>query len=183
MADDDKPWVAGIKSKGKLSVYSVPSLKSSLWGRVLPEAIKEFNALSKHYHLGVTLIHSATAPSAGGGADIQVEDADGKISATWNRKTVGEFFRGDRAHGRTFSFGNDDETDRAFVFLPRQPKTLPPTVGWRAVGANGDKVIAGHELIHACGLVKHSTDDLCYDYPAGDHGSSAAGDKIAVDNG
>ena len=47
------------------------------------------------------------------------------------------------------------------------------------------KVIAVHELVHACGLADadHSTDDLFQANPQVDPGDAAQGDRVRVETG
>jgi len=60
-------------------------------------------------------------------------------------------------HGRTRLFGSsEDGTDKAAVFLPSDPQSAPMFIRGREVYEKASldmmKIIAVHELIHACGL-------------------------------
>lgn len=176
----DKPWIASIKKKGQLAVFAKPSLKSAAWASVYPDAVKEFNTLSKKNRLGVVLTVSALPAASKGGADIEIDALNGKIAFSYGGAPVSELFDGSKKHGRTFGFSTTAGTEKAYVFLPLQPTLLPPSGGWRAAGPNILKAIAVHELIHACGLEDHSKDDLFYGMPTVDPGTTPAGDRLEI---
>jgi hypothetical protein len=87
-------------------------------------------------------------------------------------------------HGLTWLLSRDGVIEKAAVFLPSQPQVNTPN-GLRAVGPNVMKLIAIHELVHACGLTnnEHSPNDLFQANPQVDHGDMAAGDKVTIQAG
>ena len=74
--------------------------------------------------------------------------------------------------------------EKAFIYLPRQPRINTPG-GLRPAGAGVMKVIAAHELLHACGLENsdHSSDDLFQGTPRVDAGDKARDDKVLIGTG
>jgi hypothetical protein len=87
-------------------------------------------------------------------------------------------------HGHTFLAQRDGGIEKAFIFLPAQPRVNTPR-GVRAVGENVMKVIAVHELVHACGLENsdHALDDLFQANPQVDPGTTAAQDRVRIQHG
>jgi hypothetical protein len=172
------PWISSTQQQGKLSVLVGASMTGA-WAGVFRHALSEFNALARRQGLGVTLV---TAGS--GEADVTVATASGQISVSYGGAQRSEAFDGRRLHGATLLFSRDGAIEKAFVFLPSQPQVNTPR-GVRPVGANVLKVIAVHELVHACGLENsdHSTDDLFQGNPQVDPGSTAAGDKVRIEDG
>jgi hypothetical protein len=177
-------WSDSIKNTGQLSLYSGRSITGSAWAVLLREAIQTFNALSRRNRLGVTLIASSDPPTDGGGANIAVEAADGSISFAYGGESRSETFDGTRMHGHTFLAQRDGGIEKAFIFLPAQPRVNTPR-GVRAVGENVMKVIAVHELVHACGLENsdHALDDLFQANPQVDPGTTAAQDRVRIQHG
>jgi hypothetical protein len=177
------PWTDSVKKSGALTIY-IGTLAGS-WANVFRDALQEFNVLSSAYKLGVTIKQSKQPPDGDAGANISVETASGPISASYDKETRSENFDGGRLHGRTMLFWRDPENvvEKAFIFLPSQPKVNTPK-GQRPVGAGVMKVIATHELLHACGLddADHSS-DLFQANPRVNPGDNAAGDKVLIGTG
>ncbi len=171
------PWTDSVKQKGQLSIYV--GVLSGAWATVFGQALREFNTLSRAHKLGVTVTESDDAPTDSGGADVSVDTADGTISRTYARTTMSKPFNGKGLHGGTLLFSIEGFLEKAFIYLPSQPTM---TGGSRVVGANVMKVIAVHELCHACGLENrdHTTDDLFQGSPAVMYGATAAQDKMVI---
>lgn len=178
------PWTDDIKKTGKLSIY-VGSLAGT-WAHVFREALREYNALCAGHKLGITLSESKAAPTEDGGANVSVEIADGAISRIYGKTDLSEPFDGKRLHGRTLLISREgaDILEKVFIYLPSQPQVNTPQ-GLRAVGTGVMKVIAAHELVHACGLENgdHTSDDLFQGNPRVDFGNTPAQDKILIGTG
>ncbi len=176
------PWTSAIKRKKQLAVYTGSSLGS--WAGILKDVIREFNSLSRKYQLGVTLIESSNPPTDTGGADISIQSANGAVSFSYGGVTKPGSFSGIQMHGLTLLFSRDGFIEKAAVFLPSHPQVNTPN-GLRAVGPNVMKLIAIHELVHACGLTnnEHSPSDLFQANPQVYPGDTAAGDKVMIQTG
>lgn len=175
-------WTSAIKRKKQLAVYTGSSLGS--WASIVKEAIREFNSLSQMHQLGVTLIESSNPPTNTGGADVSIQSANGAVSFSYGGVTRTGSFSGIQKHGLTWLFSRDGAIEKAAVFLPSQPQVNTPN-GLRAVGPNVMKLIAIHELVHACGLTnnEHNPNDLFQANPQVYPGDTAAGDKVTIQTG
>jgi hypothetical protein len=99
--------------------------------------------------------------------------ASGVATYEYDGAVLSQAFSGTRLHGHTMLIGREgeDETEKAVVFLPSDPQSGPMFRGGKAVyekaTLNMMKVIAVHELIHACGLDNqdHATDDGVFYFP------------------
>jgi len=174
-----KPWIDRVKQSGQLTIFT-GNLAGS-WAHVFRQALHEFNTLCSAHRLGVRFIESREPAEKDDGANVSVQTADGTLSATFGNETRSRDFDGARLHGATLLFGRDAGVEKVFIFLPSQPQVSTPK-GLRPAGPGVTKVIAAHELIHACGLDNsdHSNDDLFQGNPRVDAGDSAAGDKVLI---
>lgn len=172
-------WVDSVKRSGHL-IVEVGSMAGS-WASVFREAMQAFNDLSRAHGLGVRLSRPGHGSGAQGGANVRVESSSGQIACSYGGARHSESFDGHRMHGRTFLFSRAGNIEKAFVFLPGHPQVNTPR-GMRSVGANIMKVIAVHELVHACGLSNHdhSTDDLFQSNPNVDPGSTPTTDRVRI---
>ncbi len=176
-------WTAGVKGRGQLSIQAGPSISGN-WASVFRDSLREFNALSRRHRLGVTLAPAGAAAVAGGGPDVTVASAAGQISYAYEGTRQSESFDGSTLHGKTILLSRDGGIEKAFIFLPSQPLVNTPQ-GRRPVGMGVMKVIAVHELVHACGLHNsdHSRDDLFQGFPQVDIGDAPAGDRVRIEAG
>ncbi len=178
------PWTDGVRQSGKLSIY-LGSLAGE-WGHVFRAALHDFNVLSAAHKLGVAIAESKHAPDGESGANVSVQSADGAISATYGGESRSKDFDGNRLHGLTMLFSRqpENQVEKAFIYLPSKPRVNTPR-GLRPAGAGVMKVIATHELLHACGLENsdHSTGDIFQGTPRVDAGDSAPGDKVLIGTG
>ncbi len=174
------PWTSSIKASGQLSVYS--SSLTGNWAVVFGQALRDFNTLSRRHGLGVTLSPSSDPPTGSGGANVSVATGNGSVSCSYGGEAVSDSLDGTRMHGSTFLFSRGGAIEKAFIFLPSNPQVNTPR-GVRAVGVNVMKLIAAHELVHACGLsnAEHSTDDLFQGSPQVDPGTTPAGDRVRIE--
>jgi hypothetical protein len=88
--------------------------------------------------------------------------ANGPIAFTYDGQDHSDSLNGNGLHGLTtpaIRSTSVDEIEKAFIFVPIEPKANTPQ-GLRPAGMNIMKVILVHEFIHACGLGKHSQDDV-----------------------
>lgn len=176
------PWISPIKRKRQLAVYSDASL--GVWAGIVKDAIREFNVLSRTHQLGVILVESNKPPAVIGGAEVSVQSVNGAASFSYDNETKTGSLTGTGLHGMTWLFSRDGFLEKAAVFLPSQPKiNTPKTV--RPVGPNVMKLIAIHELVHACGLTnsEHTNNDLFQGNPQVDPGATPAGDKVTIQTG
>ena len=175
------PWTDSVRQSRKLTIY-IGSLAGS-WAHVFRQALHEFNVLASAHKLGVAITESKSRAEDEAGANVSVQAVDGVISASYAKESQSEDFDGKRLHGRTLLFSREPGhvLEKAFIFLPLQPQVLTPKE-MRPVGAGVMKVIAAHELLHACGLEdsEHSKDDLFQGNPRVNSGARAAGDKVLI---
>jgi hypothetical protein len=176
------PWTNNIRQSRTLTIYT-GSLAGN-WAHVFREALHDFNLLASAHNLGVSIKASSQPPDGQGGANLSVQTADGPISAAYDGTTRDGTFDGKRLHGLTLLFARDNALEKAYIYLPSQPKINTPN-GLRAAGAGVMKVIAAHELLHACGLENsnHSNDDLFQGNPRVDAGDTAKGDRVLIGTG
>ena len=173
------PWNDAVKQSGRLNVF-LGDLTGS-WNQVFREAIHAFNVLASGHRLGVKIVESKLSPDDDPGAEVGVQAVTSAISASWGGETRSEDFDGNRLHGRTMLFSQQGQLERALVYLPATPQVSLPT-GFRRAGAGILKVIAVHELFHACGLEngEHTRDDLFQGNPRVNAGDTPAGDQILI---
>src|SRR5262249_62264785 len=119
----------------------------------LDACLKEFNLLSRHNDLGVTLERSKNAPvKGGGGAHVSVTTGNGKIEFEYDGEKDSALLIGISMHGRTFLPQRNGTIEKAYVYLPATPLISTPQ-GSRPVGHAVMKLIAVHEFVHASGLL------------------------------
>jgi hypothetical protein len=70
-----------VRKRGTLNVYLGQLVGH--WPAVVKEAIRDFNTLSKHHNLGVTLVETKVKPTDQGGADVQIETGSGTVTCTY----------------------------------------------------------------------------------------------------
>lgn len=161
------------KNKNKeLTIYATPE-KYSNWSNVLDEAIVEFNKLNlgvKFRRVNVGLDPKVPFQLCWQGTNVQFDACSVRPEYTvCNQKVVpifeGKVFDGKGLDGATiplpeFTFIDNkppiERRIKACIIVPAEP-SVPDTMGHgRPVGHRVKLVIAVHELIHACGLIKHS---------------------------
>jgi hypothetical protein len=175
------PWTDSVRKTGKLTIYA--GGLAGDWSHAFKQALQEFNNLSKSHKLGVTFTEAKSNDKDD--ANVFVQTANGPVSASYEDQTKSEQFDGIRLHGQTLLFWRDpgNVVEKSFIFLPSQPIVNTPEKT-RPVGTGVLKVIAAHELIHACGLDNDDhAGDLFQANPTVSMGNSAAGDKVLVGKG
>jgi hypothetical protein len=158
-----KPWASRVRGTGKLTVHN--GLKSGSWAHVFTAALQAFNRLG----LPITMTQGDDEQSA----NVIMRVADGEATYEYDGTTLSHAFDGKRLHGYTMLISREgkQETEKAAVFLPSNPRSGPMYRGGKAVYEKASvemmKVIAVHELIHACGLDNqdHATDDGVFYFP------------------
>jgi hypothetical protein len=175
-----KPWVRSVQKKGELTVFN--GLSTASWVHVFKSALQLFNDLGTPVKM--------TAADKEESADVVMRVSTGPTTFDYGGTSFpGKNLDPTMLHGATRFVGGQDGTEKAMVFLPNDPKSAPMFIKGRTVYEKASldmlKVIAVHELIHACGLENgdHATDDgLFYFHLAPDgkgkiivpQGSSAA---------
>jgi hypothetical protein len=170
-------WIPSVKQTKKLLVYSDSSV-SGQWATIVPQAIKEFNALAKRHSLGVTMASSKDKPTETGGANINIGVISGKILVKYNRQEFPDELDGRKMHGSTLLADGDNGLEKVFVHVPADPQIHTPN-GTRAVGPKIKLLIMLHELIHGCGLYNsdHAREGVFQPSPSVDYGGTPAQDK------
>lgn len=141
-----KPWMSSVKDTGELTVYN--NLTSGAWVHVFKAALQAFNGLK----LAVKLKESKDKQAA----HVVMGVASGSAAFAYDGDTFTGQLDGKRLHGLTLLIARDGQLEKAAVFLPSDPQSSPRFKQGRTIvdRATPDmlKVIAVHELIHACGL-------------------------------
>jgi hypothetical protein len=165
------PWVKSVRDSQQLSVYN--DLATGRWPRLYHDALAGFNKLSDDHKLGVKFTEAKDEKSA----NVVMRFGKGPVSYEFDgRKQSDPTFKGDTAHGKTFLFSwwrsgsvhmevdgildKRSGIEKAAIFLPSNPQGSPGA----EVTLDVMKVIAVHELVHACGLDNddHARDGLFY---------------------
>lgn len=156
----DTPWLKSIKSAHQLSVFPGSSLTGS-WPKVFSDALTEFNKLSSANGLGITLTRASSPPDRFlTGANVQFEATNGAMSFASFVGPVTVSIGGTGTSGRTVSVGspsNGGRLGQSFICVPVSPQVFAPGAKLREAGDPIKLVIAVHELIHACGLDRHTS--------------------------
>jgi hypothetical protein len=156
-----QPWISSVREKGELTVYN--GLKSGKWVHLSRAALQAFN----QFGLPVKL----SAANDKQNANVVMETSSGTATFDYEGDTYSGVLDPARLHGLTLLLGRDGRTEKAAIFLPADPKSGPMFRGGKAVYERATldmmKVIAVHELVHACGLDNrdHATDDGLFYFP------------------
>ena len=141
------PWESNVKATGTLTVYD--GLKSGRWVHLFKSALQLFN--------GLRLPVKMTAATDERSANVSMRVSVGTASYDYGGTTSSSSFDPKRLHGYTMLLHvAGGPLEKAVVFLPSDPQYDAGFIRGRQMfeKANLDmmKVIAVHELIHACGL-------------------------------
>lgn len=169
------PWISGVKTTGTLMIFN--GIPGGKWATVFNDSLETFDKIRKRYGLRVKFKKSKDKDSA----DVVMEVSDGPVSFVYDNIEYTAAFNGKALKGKTRLVNPAKEVVKAFIYLPSQPLVNTPS-GQRGVGINVMRVIAVHELIHACGLEDsdHTNDDLFYGNPVPAIGDSPNGDKLML---
>lgn len=169
------PWLSTVKDTGTLTIFN--GISGGKWATVFNDSLESFNKLNKQYGLGVKFVKAKDKDSA----NVIMQTSGGTASFDYGQETYSIAFDGKALKGKTRLVHPAGDIEKAFTFLPNQPQINTPN-GQRGLGITAMKVMAVHELIHACGLEDsdHSSDDLFYANPVPAPGDSPNGDKLML---
>lgn len=141
------PWQSSVKAAGTLTVYD--GLTSGRWVHLFKIALQLFNGLGLPVKMTQTKDES--------GANVIMKVSTGTAAYIYDNTTFSTAFDAKRLHGYTMLLhAEGGPVQKAVVFLPSDPQYDAGFIRGRMVSekANLDqlKVVAVHELIHACGL-------------------------------
>jgi hypothetical protein len=168
-------WKSDVKSAGKLTVFN--GITGGKWATLFSAALESFNKLNKRHGLGVKLVPSKSKEDA----NVVMQTSAGSASFDYDGTTYSIAFDGKALKGKTRLVHPSGDIEKAFIYLPAEPLVNTPQ-GQRGLGVNAMKVVAVHELIHACGLEDgdHTETDIFYGNPVPAIGDSAGGDQIML---
>ena len=168
-------WIDPIRQRKQLTVQLGQGVTGE-WLSIVESAINTFNHLSRQHALNVSF------QVADSSADVDLLVADGHVSFQCGTFITSGRFDGKRLHGLTRFLRKGQRIERALVLLPMKP-TTGDDEAHRLVGRHVRKLIAIHELIHACGLDQsdHAPGDLFQAYPAVENGESPGGDRVCCE--
>ena len=163
-----KPWVSSVKDAGILTVHN--KLKSGSWVHVFKAALQLFNGLK----LGVTMSEANDERQA----NVVMAVSNGVAAYEYDGTSYTGSFDHKRLHGLTLLIGREGQgLEKAAIFLPSDPQSSPRFIHGKTIVDRATldmlKVIAVHELIHACGLENkdHATDDGVFFFPLAPDGT------------
>ncbi len=147
----DVPWISSIRSAARVTV-NASAVSGASWTTAVNSAIRELNGLFTAHSINVQLAASDSAvvivALSSGNYTFMVDGSE-------HRGTL----RTDILHGVTRSLdritGSDRAREKAYVFLPQDPKVDPNRPRSRHVGEPVMRVIIAHEFLHALGLDAH----------------------------
>ncbi len=146
------PWIESVKTNKKLLVFNGATGK---WVSVFAPALQSFNKL----HLGLKAVQTKDKDTA----NVVVLTSTGTANFTYDKTEKSATFDGNKLHGYTMLFHREGLLEKAVVFLPSDPKIMAGFIHGKTVYENVNpnqmRVVAVHELIHACGLDNDEHDD------------------------
>jgi len=176
-----KPWMESVKTTGELSVYKKNF--SGIWKNVFMPALESFNKLNKKYELGVKMVPAKDEAQA----NIVMHVSDKVAKYTFDGTTEVSTFDGKAFHGATLGFGTENEIRKAAIFLPSDPQTQAGFIRGKAVyekaNQNMMRVVAVHELIHACCLDDNKDHATNNDGVFAEHLTSVGGKLVSFWSG
>jgi hypothetical protein len=172
----DVSWIPPVVRAATLTI-DASKVHGPAWNSAVAGAIRELNTLFKAHKLNVTL-------KTGDSAVVEVALSSGTFTFPIDGKDHSGTLRTDILHGATK--GIDRETrgkllrEKAYVFLPAQPK-ISPQASARTVGEPVMRVMMAHEFLHALGLVEHDPglEGLLAARWTFHEGTKAAGDAVS----
>ncbi len=157
------PWKTSVRNTKTLTVFN--GITTGHWSNIFTIALAAFNEFAKP--TGIKMVKAGNESSA----NIVMSLADGTAKFEFLNKHYENSFSGTALHGLTKTLSIDGEIQKAFVFLPERPTVTDfdnkGNMFEKLASPNVMKVIAVHELIHACGLDEmrdHGGDGIFY-YP------------------
>ena len=148
-------WTDDIRQTGKLTVFNGTT---GSWTHAIEVATNLFNAMCKHYKIGVHLKPEKDENTA----NIVVKLAEGAGQYPYKGETVNLTVPAGVIHGMTHTFAPNDYIEKAVLFLPTNPQTQAGfrkdgEMSYESLSAGARSVVAAHEFVHACGM--DSNDD------------------------
>jgi hypothetical protein len=157
------PWKRSVRDTKTLTVFN--GIAGGHWANIFVIALEAFNKFAKP--VGIKMVQAKDEDSA----NIVMRLADGAAKFEFLNKKYQNSFSGTGLHGLTKTLAIDGEIQKAFVFLPERPQVTDfdnkGNMFEKMASQDVMKVIAVHELIHACGLDEmrdHGGDGIFY-YP------------------
>ena len=157
------PWIRSVRDTKTLTVFN--GIGTGHWANIFTIALESFNKFAKP--TGIKMVSAGDEQQA----NIIMRLAEGAAHYEYDGTKYEKAFSGTTLHGLTRTLARDGVIEKAFVFLPAKPQvTVFDNKGQQSEQmASQDvmKVIAVHELIHACGLDEprdHGGDGIFY-YP------------------
>lgn len=158
-----KPWKQSVKDSKTITVYN--GITAGQWANIFSVALVEFNKFVKP--VGIKAVESKDKDAA----NIVMQLADGAAKFEFSNTQYEFTFSGTDLHGLTKTLAVDGEIQKAYIFLPARPTVddfdMKGNQIQKMVSPDVMKVIAVHELIHACCLDEkrdHGGDGIFY-YP------------------
>jgi hypothetical protein len=147
----DNPWNQRVRDQKQLTYFDGSSVGK--WSGITKLAVNEFNNLAQ----GIVKYVPAKDKD---GADVVIGVADGVAHFPFDGTDNPIVFSKTAAHGQTRTFGYSDGLAKAAVFMP---SSITET------HKNILIYVVAHELVHACGLVRHDNDGVFMTVPNIDH--------------
>lgn len=161
------PWDSSVKCTGKLTVCNKLTLGDKV--HIFSGALQLFNSL------GLPVKMSEAKDEKSANVVMRISKGTATYEYDGNTYSSSKPFDAKRLHGYTMLIG--DPVAKAVVFLPSDPQSSAGWIRGKEVveRATSDmmKIVAVHELIHACGLenTDHATDDGVFYFPLAPSGT------------
>jgi hypothetical protein len=147
----DVSWNPGVRRTATLTI-DASAVHGAAWTSAVTNAIRDLNALFTTHRVNVSL-------TAGESAVVVVALSSGSYTFRVEGSDQTGTLRTDILHGVTRSIdritGSTRNREKAYIFLPRDPKVDPAVARSRTVGEPVMRVIIAHEFLHALGLDAH----------------------------
>jgi hypothetical protein len=157
------PWIKSVRDTKQLTVFN--GIGAGHWVKIFAVALEAFNIFAKS--AGVRVAKASDEQQA----NVVMRLADGVAKYEYEGTEYTKAFSGTGLHGLTRVLTRDGVIEKAFVFLPLRPQVTVfdnrGNASDQMAGQDVMKVIAVHELIHACCLNDdndHGGDGIFY-YP------------------
>lgn len=167
------PWITNVRNTKQLTVFN--DIGTGQWANIFAIALESFNKFAKP--AGIKMVKAGDADQA----NVIMRLAEGAAHFEYDKTEYESSFSGTGLHGLTRTVARDGVIEKAFVFLPAKPQVTvfdnKGNASDQMASQGVMKVIAVHELIHACGLDEmkdHGGDGIFY-YPL-----SYQNDKVYV---
>lgn len=147
----DVSWTPSVRRTGTLTV-DASAVTGASWTTAVNAAIRDLNSLFTTHSINVSLTASESAV-------VVVALSSGNYTFSVDGSPHRGTLRTDILHGVTRSLdritGSTRNREKAYIFLPQDPKVDPHAARSRNVGEPVMRVIIAHEFLHALGLDDH----------------------------